>query len=132
MDGGINSFGYALQNPGRYFDPTGELIYGGVVGGVVAVGVRVAPVVIRMSRPVLTLLTDTDAIEQCEGDDECGNLSRAAALRVAQAMAQIPKKDRENILFSEIGDDSRGSNCAELLRQGATHVGYRCGVESAS
>ena len=131
LDGGVNTFGYVMQNPGRYVDPTGELICGGVctVGGAIAVGVRAAPAVVRMSRPVLTLLnlTDTDTPEQCEGDDDnCGNLSRAAALRMAQAIAKIPKKNRESIPFTNINDESRKANCAELQRQGATHAGYKC------
>lgn len=120
-------------NPLRYIDPTGEwaitlippayegllycaaIITGGAVGNELS-----------------TNCNPLDFSEQCSGDDDdddddCGSLTRAQAYRQAQKIAQIPRKDRDYIGFKEINESSRGQNCAELLRQGATHAGYRCG-----
>ena len=35
---GASIYGYALQNPGRYYDPTGEVIPFAVIGAAAALG----------------------------------------------------------------------------------------------
>ena len=71
--------------------------------------------------------TSSRAQTECKSNDPCGPLTRVQALGEAQRLAAIPRAGREYIPFDEINNSSRGANCAELQRNGATHAGYRCG-----
>ena len=140
LGGGVNTYGYALQNSLRYFDPEGLNVLGVCIGTSLSDGpapfgealcacyaayraVNLAINFFSGAQSEQCNNNESNNSEECE-DDPCGPDSRVQAMRKAQAWSQVPKRTRTPIDLTDVRGSSRGENFNRLRASGASHGGY--------
>jgi hypothetical protein len=154
LGGGINTYGYALQNPLMYTDPTGELAFLGaipwIVGGGVSVGtiksltgIGLLGLLMAMEfggdasvRPTdMTRLEDSHFDRHCRDDDPCDSLK--AATQQAINMARLKMNNMlvdDKGLFGTPGWTTHASDLEGRLANIAAMIslGQRMGCDMSS
>ena len=147
LSDGVNTYGYAHQNPAMLYDPNGQAAVGAIgvcfiwpIGTVscAATGVAAGYLIIKGSKEISasTSSSSNTKTEECEDEEDCGPYTRVQAYIQAQFLAGIPRASRSGmqngnpvpgrtpIPFTSINDSSRGPNSAEILRNGGSNAGY--------